>query len=65
MNDDGTTDSGAGADNGILTGHAHYGGLISAHSMALEANTSGHAAEKVTTFPIGPSKLCSVIVRGD
>jgi len=65
MNDDGTTDSGAGADNGILTGHAHYGGLISAHSMALERNCTGHAAERSETMQISPSKLQTVIVRGD
>jgi hypothetical protein len=65
MNDDGITDSGAGADNGTLTGHAHYGGLISAHSMALERNCSGHAAERSTTMQISPSKLQTIIVRGD
>ena len=65
MNDDGTTDSGAGADNGTLTGHAHYGGYISAHSKALERNCSGHAAERSTTFQVSPNKLCSIIVRGD
>ena len=65
MNDNGTTDSGAGADNGTLTGHAHYGGLISAHSMALERNCTGHAAERSETMQISPSKLQTVIVRGD
>lgn len=65
MNNDGTTDSGVGADNGTLTGHAHYGGLISAHSIALEKNCTGHAAERSTTFQVSPTKLCSVIVRGD
>jgi hypothetical protein len=65
MEDDGTTDSGAGADNGTLTGNAHYGGLISSHSRRLEANCSGHAAERSTTFQVSPTKLCSVIVRGD
>jgi hypothetical protein len=65
MDNNGTTDSGAGADNGTLTGNAHYGGLISSHSIALEANTSGHAAEKVNTWQVSPNKLCSVIVRGD
>jgi hypothetical protein len=35
MADDGTTDSGLGADNGTLTGHAHYGGVISPLSYLL------------------------------
>lgn len=65
MENNGTTDSGAGADNGTLTGHAHYGGYISAHSMALERNCTGHAAERSTTMQISPSKLQTVIVRGD
>ena len=65
MADDGTTDSGAGADNGTLTGHAHYGGYISAHSMALERNCTGHAAERSETMQISPSKLQTVIVKGD
>jgi hypothetical protein len=65
MADNGTTDAGAGADDGTLTGHAHYGGLISAHSMALERNCTGHAAERSTTMQISPSKLQTVIVRGD
>jgi hypothetical protein len=65
MVDDGTTDSGLGADNGTLTGHAHYGGYISSHSRALEANTTGHAAERSTSFDISPSKTKTVIVRGD
>jgi hypothetical protein len=65
MEDDGTTDSGLGADNGTLTGNAHYGGLISAHSIALEKNCTGHAAERSTTWQVSPSKLCTVIVRGD
>jgi len=65
MEDDGRTDSGAGADNGSLTGDAHYGGLISTHSRVLEKNCSGHAAERSTTFPVSSTKLCSIIVRGD
>jgi hypothetical protein len=65
MENDGTTDSGAGADNGTLTGNAHYGGYISAHSMALERNCTGHAAERSTTMQISPSKLQTIIVRGD
>lgn len=65
MENDGITDSGTGADNGTLTGNAHYGGLISSHSIALERNCTGHAAERSTTFQVSPTKLCSVIVRGD
>jgi hypothetical protein len=65
MEDNGITDSGLGADNGTLTGHAHYGGYISAHSFALERNCTGHAAERSTTMQISPTKLQTVIVRGD
>lgn len=65
MGDNGTTDSGAGADNGTLTGNAHYGGYISTHSIALEANTSGHAAERSISTDISPSKTKTIIVRGD
>jgi hypothetical protein len=65
MADNGTTDSGLGADDGTLTGDAHYGGYISAHSIALERNCTGHAAERSTTMQISPSKLQTVIVRGD
>jgi len=64
MENDGTTDSGSGADDGSLTGDAHYGGEVSAHSQALEANVTGHAAENITTFPQG-SKYVSIIKRGD
>jgi len=64
MEYDGTTDSGSGADNGTLTGDAHYGGEVSAHSQAVEANITGHAAETITTFPQG-SKYVSIIKRGD
>jgi hypothetical protein len=65
MEDNGITDSGLGADNGTLTGHAHYGGYISAHSFALERNCTGHAAERSTTMQISPTKLQTIIVRGD
>lgn len=65
MESDGTTDSGAGADNGTLTGNAYYGGYISAHSQALAANTDGHAAERSQTIQISPNKLMTIIVRGD
>lgn len=65
MADNGTTDSGAGADNGTLTGNAHYGSYISTHSIALETNTTGHAAERSTTFDISPGISKTVIVRGD
>jgi hypothetical protein len=65
MDNNGTTDSGLGADNGTLTGHAHYGGYISAHSMALERNCTGHAAERSTTMQISPTKLQTIIVKGD
>jgi len=64
MENDGTTDAGTGADNGSLTGDAHYGGEVSAHSQAVEANVTGHAAETITTFPQG-SKYVSIIKRGD
>lgn len=64
MVDDGTTDSGLGADNGTLTGHAHYGGEISAWSFALERNSSGHAAEAINTFR-DVDKYVSIIKRGD
>jgi len=64
MENDGITDSGSGADNGSLTGDAHYGGEVSAHSQALEANVTGHAAETITTFPQG-NKYVSIIKRGD
>jgi len=64
MENDGITDSGSGADNGSLTGDAHYGGEVSAHSQAVEANVTGHAAETITTFPQG-SKYVSIIKRGD
>lgn len=65
MTDNGTDDKGTGDDNGTLTGNAHYGGLISAHSIALERNCTGHAAERSETMQISPSKLQTIIVRGD
>jgi hypothetical protein len=64
MADNGTTDSGSGADNGTLTGNAHYGGEISNHSLALERNCSGHAAEAVTTYERAGNRV-SIIRRGD
>ena len=64
MENDGTTDSGSGADDGSLTGDAHYGGEVSAHSQAVEANVTGHAAETIDTFIQG-SKYVSIIKRGD
>jgi len=64
MEDDGITDSGLGADNGTLTGHAHYGGYISSRSMALERNCTGHAAEFIYSFQDG-DKQSTIIKRGD
>ena len=64
MVDDGTTDDGSGADNGTLTGDAHYGGEISTWSLAVERNSSGHAAEFINTMKDGPDFI-SVIKRGD
>ena len=64
MEDDGITDSGSGADNGTLTGHAYYGGLVSDHSRALERNVTGHAAEKINSILDG-NVLRTTIVRGD
>lgn len=61
---DGITDYGLGADNGTLTGHAHYGGDISAWSLAIERNSTGHAAEFINTFVHGTDYI-SVIKRGD
>ena len=62
--DDGITDSGLGADNGTLTGNAHYGGYISNYSYTLAANVTGHAAEDMNTVVVG-DKLLTVIKRGD
>ncbi len=64
MDDDGTTDAGLGLDNGTLTGNAHYGGEISTWSRTVERNSSGHAAEFITTFERG-DKFVSIIKRGD
>ena len=64
MADDGTTDAGLGLDNGTLTGNAHYGGEISTWSRTVERNSSGHAAEFITTFERG-DKFVSIIKRGD
>ena len=64
MEDDGITDSGSGADNGTLTGDAHYGGEISTWSQKLENNVTGHETEDITTFPLG-SNFVSIIKRGD
>lgn len=64
MEDDGITDSGSGADNGTLTGDAHYGGEISTWSQKIEDNSTGHAAEFINTMKDGPDFL-SVIKRGD
>ncbi|MCK5633281.1 LamG domain-containing protein [bacterium] len=64
MENDGTTDSGSGADNGTLTGDAHYGGLISDWSYAVHANVTGHAAETINSF-IDGNKVVSLIKRGD
>ena len=64
MEDDGVTDSGLGADDGTLTGNAHYGGYISNWSRAIERNSSGHAAEFINTFRDG-DEMVSVIKRGD
>ena len=61
---DGTTDSGLGADNGTLTGNAIYGGEISDWSYKINQNVTGHAAEFINTFPLG-SNFVSIIKRGD
>lgn len=65
MDTNGTTDSGTGADNGTLTGNAHYGGYISQHSIALEAVLSGHAAEYIQTIKLSPNKLMTIVKKGD
>lgn len=65
MEDDGTTDSGLGADNGTLTGDAHYGGYISAYSQTLENNVTGHAAEDMNTIDKGNGFYETIIKRGD
>ena len=40
MENDGITDAGLGADNGTLTGHAHYAGEVSAWSYKMHANVT-------------------------
>jgi hypothetical protein len=65
MENDGTTDSGAGADNGTLTGHAHYGGVISPLSYAIEPHVTGHAAETINIIPNSPTEWTAIIKRGD
>ncbi len=64
MEDDGTTDSGSGADNGSLTGDAHYGGEISTYSQKMENNVTGHAAEDMNSFVIA-DRIHTIIKRGD
>lgn len=64
MEDDGTTDSGSGADDGTFVGDAHYGREISTHSIALERNITGHAAEEINSFLDG-NKVRTLIKRGD
>ncbi len=64
MENDGTTDSGSGADNGSLTGDAHYGGEVSAYSLAMKKNVTGHAAEVINSFPVA-DRILSIIKRGD
>jgi len=63
MADNGTTDSGLGADDGTLTGDAHYGGWISTWSRAIERNVTGHAAETINFVEL--DKLKTIIRRGD
>ena len=62
--DDGTTDSGSGADNGTLTGNAYYGGFISDWSYVMNANVTGHAAEDMNTILDG-NNFRTIIKRGD
>ena len=62
---DGTTDSGLGADNGTLTGNAIYGGEISDWSYKLNQNVTGHAAEFINTLDMKTGKLLTLIKRGD
>ena len=61
---DGTTDSGLGADSGTLVGGAIYGGEISDWSYKMNANVTGHAAEDMNIVVNG-DRLLSVIKRGD
>jgi len=66
MDQDGITDSGSGADNGTLTGHAFYGGLISdwSYHLQFDGHITGHAAEFMNTF-IDGSKYVTIIKKGD
>jgi len=64
MDEDGTTDAGLGADNGTLTGHAYYGGLVSDWSYQVGEDTTGHAAEEINSYPI-EDRVQTVIKRGD
>ena len=66
MAQDGITDDGSGADNGSLTGHAYYGGLISdwAYHLNFDGHITGHAAEFMNTF-IDGSKYVTIIKKGD
>ena len=61
---DGTTDSGSGADDGTLTGGAIYGGEISDWSYKINQNVTGHAAEFINTV-IDGNKFRTLIKRGD
>jgi hypothetical protein len=65
MADDGTTDSGLGADNGTLTGQAHYGGVISQLSYLVEPHVTGHAAETINIIANSPTEWTAIIKRGD
>ena len=66
MVDDGTTDSGSGADNGTLTGNAFYGGYISdwSYKLYFYSTITGHAAEFMNTFWNG-KELVTLIKKGD
>ena len=66
MTDDATTDSGLGADNGTLVGHAVYGGEISDWSYKLNtyADVTGHAAEFMNSFADG-TKYVTILKKGD
>ncbi len=64
MEDDGITDSGSGADDGTLTGNAHYGGVISDYSYTMERNVTGHAAEDMNSFIVA-DRIQTIIKRGD
>lgn len=64
MDEDGITDAGLGADNGTLTGHAYYGGIVSNWSYSIEKNVTGNAAEFINTEVDG-DKYVTQIKRGD